>query len=206
MDQLFKDAIKGRFCQECYCTSDEDCENCNCHNVKILTTEEQLEELQNDIYTFSDNEGVEESEHEGEDPSKKAQGKEIKIHFKVRKINEDKRILEESEEEIDVLNNIPNIKHKHENNLNDIICRVRASTKNRNTMGNYESQERIIKNDDNENEDLVNNFESITINSKRNTVSGLGDIRNEISRKNKTQGSNLIKLREYNPNYNNLDE
>ena len=205
MDQLFKDAIKGRFCQECYCTSDEDCENCNCHNVKILTTEEQLEELQNDIYTFSDNEGEEESEHEGEDPSKKAQGKEIKIHFKVRKINEDKRILEESEEEIDVLKNIPNIKHKHENNLNDIISRVRASTKNRNTMGNYESQERIIKNDENENEDLVNNFESITINSKRNTVAGLGYIRNEISRKNKTQGSNLIKLREYNPNYNNLD-
>ena len=194
MDQLFKDAIKGKFCQVCYCTSEEDCENCNCHNVKILTTEEQLEELQNDIYTFSDNEKEEESENEGEDPSKKV----LKIEFKVRKLNESKRILDESEEEIDVLNNIPN-QNKHQNYLNDIISKVRASTGIRNTMGNYGTRDNLNKND--EDEDLVNNFKSISIKSERNTVVGVGNVRNDISKKLKKQ---VIKLREHTPHDDNI--
>ena len=119
MDNLFQDVLKAKFCQKCYCTQEETCGNCYCHEKVEPEEKKSIEPHEKpEIYLFTSDEEEEDS---------KSIDRKGRIIVNIKKITKNEESSDE--EEIDVLNTITFGKHvKDDDEISMTLKSVKASS------------------------------------------------------------------------------
>ena len=136
MDNLFQDVLKAKFCQKCYCTQEETCGNCYCHEKVEPEEKKSIEPHEKpEIYVFPSDE---------EEDSKSIDRKR-RIIVNIKKITKNEESSDE--EEIDVLNTVTFGKHvKDDDEISMTFKSVKASSpikENRTVLTTVNNDEEI---------------------------------------------------------------